>query len=145
MAEYVANALQTVPDGQNVLFTDDIISCNKNYVIHRQGSGIFTLRGRVNNPCCGFARYLVFFGGNIAIPTTGGTVDPISLTIAINGEVLPTSQAIVTPAATGDFWNVNDFAYIDVPTGCCFTVAIENTSGQAIEVQNANIVINRVA
>jgi hypothetical protein len=90
----------------------------------------------------GFARYKVSFGGNIAIPT-GGTVDPISLAIAINGEPIPTSSMIVTPAAAGDFWNVYASIYITVPRGCCYTIAIENTSTQAIDVQNVNVIVDR--
>lgn len=144
MAEFTSNAVQTVNSGQDVLFTEDIIGCNRGNVIHRQGSGLFTLRGNVNNPSGCFARYWVDCGCNIAIPT-GGTVEPIQISLAINGEALPASTAIVTPAATGDFWNVNVFAYVTVPKACCFTVAVQNSSTQAIEVQNANIVINRTA
>lgn len=144
MAEFTSNAVQTVNAGQDVLFTEDIIECNRGNVIHRQGSGLFTLRGNVNNPSGCFARYWVDCGCNIAIPT-GGTVEPIQISLAINGEALPASTAIVTPAAAGDFWNVNVFAYVTVPRGCCFTVAVQNSSTQAIEVQNANIVINRTA
>lgn len=144
MAEFTSNAVQTVNAGQDVLFTEDIIECNRGNVIHRQGSGLFTLRGNVNNPSGCFARYWVDCGCNIAIPT-GGTVEPIQISLAINGEALLASTAIVTPAAAGDFWNVNVFAYVTVPRGCCFTVAVQNSSTQAIEVQNANIVINRTA
>lgn len=144
MAEFVANAVQNVASGQDILFTEDIIECSRGNVIHRQGSGLFVLRGVVNNPTGCFARYWVDCGCNISIPT-GGTVDPIQISLAINGEALPTSTAIVTPAAVGDFWNVNVFAYVTVPKGCCFTVAVQNSSDQAIDVQNANIVINRTA
>lgn len=144
MAEFTSNAVQTVNSGQDVLFTEDIIECNRGNVIHRQGSGLFTLRGNVNNPSGCFARYWVDCGCNIAIPT-GGTVEPIQISLAINGEALPASTAIITPAAVGDFWNINVFAYVTVPRGCCFTVAVQNSSTQAIEVQNANIVINRTA
>ena len=144
MAEFTSNAVQTVNSGQDVLFTEDIIECNRGNVIHRQGSGLFTLRGNVNNPSGCFARYWVDCGCNIAIPT-GGTVEPIQISLAINGEALPASTAIVTPAAVGDFWNINVFAYVTVPRCCCFTVAVQNSSTQVIEVQNANIVINRTA
>ena len=144
MAEFVSNTVQNVASGQDVLFTEDIIECCRGNVLHRQGSGIFTLRGTVNNPTGYFARYWVQFGANIAIPT-GGTVDPLQIAIAINGEAIPTSSAIVTPAAVGDYWNVNVFAYITVPKGCCETISIQNISTQAIDVQNANIVINRTA
>lgn len=144
MSESVSNAVQNVPSGQDILFTEDLIECCRGNVLHRQGSGIFTLRGNVNNPNGYFARYWVEFGANIAIPT-GGTVAPISVALAINGEAVPTSSAIVTPAAVGDFWNVNVFAYVTVPRGCCQNISVKNISTQAINVQNANIVINRTA
>lgn len=144
MAEYTSNALQTVNAGQNVLFTESPIPCTRGYVIHREGSGILTLRGIVNN-CNGcFARYKVSFGANIAIPG-GGTVEPISLALAIDGEPIPTSSMIVTPAAVEEFWNVYASVFITVPRGCCYTVAVENTSTQAIDVQNANIIVERTA
>lgn len=144
MAEYTSNALQTVGLGQNVLFTESPIPCTRGYVIHREGSGILTLRGIVNN-CNGcFARYKVSFGANIAIPE-GGTVAPISIALAIDGEPIPTSSMIVTPAAVGEFWNVYASVFVTVPKGCCYTVAVENTSTQAIDVQNANIIVERTA
>lgn len=144
MAEYTSNALQTVGLRQNVLFTESPIPCTKGYVIHREGSGILTLRGIVNN-CNGcFARYKVSFGANIAIPENG-TVDAISLALAIDGEPIPTSSMIVTPAAAEDFWNVYASVFVTVPRGCCYTIAVENTSTQAIDVQNANIIVERTA
>lgn len=144
MAEYTSNALQTVGLGQNVLFTESPIPCTRGYVIHREGSGILTLRGIVNN-CNGcFARYKVSFGANIAIPE-GGTVESISLALAIDGEPIPTSSMIVTPAAVEEFWNVYASVFVTVPKGCCYTVAVENTSTQAIDVQNANIIVERTA
>jgi len=144
MAEYTSNALQTVPAGQNVLFTEAPIPCTRGYVIHREGSGILTLRGIVNS-CNGcFARYKVSFGANLAIPT-GGTVEAISLALAIDGEPIPTSSVIVTPAAVEEFNNVYASIFITVPRGCCYTIAVENTSTQAIDVQNANLIIERTA
>lgn len=144
MAEYVANAVQTVASGQNVLFTEDIDPCRRGYVLHREGSGLFTLRGIVNNPSACSAKYKVSFGANIAI-ATGGTVGTISLALAIDGEAVPTSQAIVTPAAVGDYWNIYESIYVPVPRGCCYTIAVENTGTQAIDVINANIIVERTA
>ena len=112
-----------------------------------------TLRGKVNCPCACFARYQVTFNGNIAIPE-GGTVGPISISLAIDGEPIPTSRAIVTPAAAGDYFNVTSTAIITVPKGCCFNVSVENTSesatpattpAPAINVQNANLTVSRIA
>ena len=143
MAEYVYNPIQEVEDGQNVLLQDSI-PCNRGYVIHRNGSGILTLRGIVNNPCAKFARYKVEFNGNIAIPT-GGTAGEISLALAIDGEPLQTSRARVTPTVVNAYFNVTSVANITVPAGCCLTISIENTSGVPINVQNANLTVDRTA
>jgi hypothetical protein len=138
--EIIAVATQTVAENQNVLFTDSV-TCGNCSITHRDGSGIVTLRGTTNQ--CR-ARYKVTFGGNIAIPT-GGTVEAISLALAIDGEGLGSSTMIVTPAAVEEYFNVFGAMFIDVPKGCCLTVSIQNTSAQSILVQNANLIIERVA
>mgnify|MGYP007013897287 CR=1 FL=1 len=143
MAEYVYNPVQEIEAGQNVLLQDSI-PCNRGYVIHRNGSGILTLRGIVNNPCAKFARYKVEFNGNIAVPT-GGTAGEISVCIAIDGEPIQTSRARVTPTALNAYFNVTSVANITVPAGCCLTISIENTSGVSINVQNANLTVDRTA
>lgn len=143
-AEFTSNAVQNVAVGQNVLFTETAVACKKGYVIHREGSGVITLRGIVNCPQAGQAVYSVSFGANIAVPE-GGTPGQLSIAIAINGEPLPTNSAKVTPAAAGDYWNVYVTANIYVPRGYFMSISIENTSDQAIDVQNANIKINRTA
>lgn len=138
--EITANALQTVEANQNVIFTETAV-CGSNSIIHREGSGLTTLRG-LTNQCR--ARFRVFFSGNIAIPT-GGTVGPISLAIAVNGESVGPTTMIVTPAAVEQFFNVASAIYLDVPCGCCSQVSVQNTSEDAIDVQNANLIIERVA
>ena len=144
MAEFTSNAIQEVAVGQNILFTETAVPCNRGYVLHREGSGIVTLRGIVNNPCGCFARYKIFFGGNIAVPE-GGTAGPISVALTIDGEPIPTSSAIVTPAAVDEYWNIAEALYVTVPKGCCYTIAVENTSDQPINVQNANLIVERTA
>ena len=142
-AEFTYNPIQEVQPNQPVLLNDSI-PCTKGYVIHRNESGIVTLRGIVNNPCAKFARYQVTFNGNIAVPTDG-TAGPISLAIAISGEPIATSEATVTPTVAGAYFNVTSTAIITVPTGCCFNISVENTTdtaAQAINVQNANLVID---
>lgn len=132
--------------------TDDYVTrsefeklSTKGYVVHRNESGIVTLRGIVNNPCATFARYQVTFNGNIAVPT-GGTAGQIAVGIAVSGEAIQTSTAIFTPAAVDQYGNVTSTAIITVPKGCCFNVAIENLSEDtAINVQNANLVVSRIA
>lgn len=138
--ELTAVALQTVSANQNVLFTDTPV-CGNYSMIHRDGSGLVTLRG-ITNQCR--ARFKVSFSGNIGLPT-GGTVGPISLAIAINGEAVASSEMISTPAAVEEFNNVATFVYLNVPQGCCLTVSVQNTSDDDIDVQNANLIIERVA
>lgn len=140
--EYSRVALQTVAVDDNILFNNGNRACRKGFISHRDDSGIFFLKGATN--CCK-AIYKVHFDGNIAI-ATGGTVEPISVAITINGEPLGNATAIATPAAIGDFWNVAITTFIDIPCGCCVTVSVENTSDTtAIEVTNANIIFERVA
>ena len=139
MAEFTANAVQTVAASQNILFTDAPVIGNCS-IIHRSGSGLVTLRG-VTNQCR--ARFKIYFSGNIAIPA-GGTVDPISVAIAVNGEAVATSTMIVTPAAAEEFFNVSSAVFLDVPAGCCLTISVQNTSEDDIDVQNANLIVERV-
>lgn len=139
--ELTANAVQTVAASSNVLLTDTVVSGNCS-TIHREGSGLVTLRGITNNQCR--ARFRVSFGGNIALPT-GGTVGAISLAIAINGEAVATTTMIATPAAVEEYSNVFGAIFLDVPKGCCVQVSVKNTSTQAITVQNANLIVERVA
>jgi hypothetical protein len=138
--EITANALQTVAENQNILFTDTVV-CGRCSIVHREGSGLVRLKG-LTDQCR--ARYKVSFGGNLAIPT-GGTVGAISVAIAIDGEAVPTTNMIVTPAAVEEFWNVFGAIYLDIPRGCCSQISVRNTSTQAIDVQNANLIIERVA
>lgn len=138
--EITAVALQTVAENQNVLFTDTVIYGNPS-IVHRGGSGLVTLRG-LTDQCR--AQYKVTFGGNIAIPT-GGTVEEISLALTIDGEPLGSTLMIETPAAVEQFSNVFSAVYIAVPRGCCVTVGVRNTSAQAVNVQNANLIVERVA
>lgn len=148
MAEYVYNPIQEVSVNQPVIL-EDSIPCPKGYVYHRNGSGNLILRGITPN--C-FARYQVTFNGNIAVPTDG-TVGEIAIALAISGEPIATSTARVTPAAVDEYFNVTSTAIITVPKGCCFSVSVENvtegataaTAGTAINVQNANVVVNRIA
>ena len=138
--ELTANALQTVELNQNVLFTDTAV-CGSCSILHRDGSGLVTLRG-ITNQCR--ARFKAFFSGNIAIPADG-TVEPISLALSINGEPVASTTMIQTPAAVEEFANVASAVYIDVPAGCCVSISVRNISTQAIDVQNANLIIERVA
>lgn len=141
MAEFSNIANQTVAANGNVLYTDSPTSvCNKNIITHRSGSGLINAKGGTNG--CR-AKYRVEFSGNIAIPT-GGTVAPISLAIAIDGESDLSTLAISTPAAVEEFNNVSMATDVWVPCGCCVAISVKNTSNQAIDVANSNVTVNRI-
>lgn len=139
--ELIATAIQEVGINQNILFTDTISSGNC-AIYHRSGSGLVTVKGLTNTQCR--ARYRVSFGANIAIPT-GGTVEPISVAIALDGEPLASTFMISTPAAVEEYNSVSRDTFIDIPRGCCSTISVKNINPQEINVQNANLVVERVA
>lgn len=142
MAEYSYPLVQTVEPDENVLFLNGNRCCRKGLVLHNDSSGIFRLKGS-SNTCK--TVYKVQFNANIAI-ATGGTIEPISLAIVQNGEVLRNAVATVTSAATGDFFNVSIATFIEIPCSCCDTIAIQNVSDTtAIDVINSNLIIERVA
>ena len=149
MAEFMGiQTEQLVPFGQNVLLADSI-PCPCGCVVHRNGSGILTLRG-----CCSnrFARYQVSYGANIAVPE-GGTVGAIALALALNGEPLLDSRAIATPTAVQEYNSVGKSIAITVPRGCCYTLSIENVNAgvdglidtQTISVADASLTVSRIA
>ncbi len=138
--EIIANDLQTVPANQNVYFTDTVI-CGGCNITHRDDSGLVTLRG-LTDQCR--ARYRVSFGANIGLPADG-TAGPISLAIAIDGEAVRATTMTVTPAAVEEFFNVYASVYVDVPRGCCVTISVRNISDVPVDVQNANLIVDRTA
>lgn len=149
MAEYLANAVQSVALNTPAVFTASI-PCRNGFVYHEDETGVFTLCGKTSN--C-FARYQVTFNGNIAIPT-GGEVTPIAVALTVNGEPRLTSRAIITPADVEEYGNVTSTAIITVPRGCCYSLSVRYVQATddpttaptpLIEMQNANLVINRIA
>lgn len=148
--EFLANAVQNVSLNNPILFTASI-PCTKGYIYHEDETGIFILRGCTPN--C-FARYQITYNGNVSIPE-GGAVSPIAIAITVNGEPRLTSRAIITPAAVDEYGNVTSTAIITVPKGCCFSVSVRYVDATTddpataptpvIEVQNSNLVIDRIA
>ena len=151
-AEYLANQVQAVDLNTPVILSASI-PCTRGYVYHEDGAGVFILRGITQNQC--YATYQVVFNGNIALPEDADAVVPIAIAIAINGEPRLTSRAIYTPAAVDEYGNVTSTCIVKVPKGCCFSMSIDAVSGitadptttpaPVINVQNANLTIDRIA
>lgn len=140
MAEFTNANIVSVAAGQNVPLTETAVT-GKPCIVHRDGAGIVTLRG-LTQQCK--ARFKVSFGANIAIPT-GGTVEAITAALVINGEALNSATATVTPAAVENYFNIYVSAIVEVPKGCCVTVAMKNTSAQAVSFANSNMTVDRIS
>lgn len=141
MAEYAYLGEQEVAPGGVVLF-NETISRGSNYIYHRPDSGSVLLSGR---SCQCRALYDAEFHANIAIPT-GGTAGAITLALALDGEPLQITEMEVTPAAVGEFFNVSAKTRVTVPNVInSVSLSVENTSAQAITVDNANLIIGKIA
>lgn len=137
MAEFTST-IQQVAAGQNAVLDNDVI--RSRCVSHRTGSGLICVD---NSGCdCKPARYKVFVKANIAIPT-GGTVGAISLGIALNGEIVQSSIATVTPAATGDEFSVATEEIINAGK-CPVNIAVRNPNTQTIEISNLVVIVERI-
>ena len=138
--EITANAIQTVAANQNVQFTNTAVpgSCS---MIHREGSGLVTLRGLGQQAR---ARFHIWFGGNVAL-SEGATVAPVLFALSLGGETLPSTQMVVTPAAVGDYFNISASVFLDIPSGCCQNISVRNIGTTEADIQNANLIIERVA
>lgn len=138
MAEFTGIFVQQVAAGQNAVLDVDVIKSR--CVSHRTGSGLICVD---NSGCdCKPARYKVFVKANISIPT-GGTVGPISLGIALNGEIVQSSIATVTPAATGDEFSVATEEIINAGK-CPVNIAVRNPNTQTIEISNLVVIVERI-
>ena len=137
MAEFTST-IQQVAAGQNAVLDVDVIKSR--CVSHRTGSGLICVD---NSGCdCKPARYKVFVKANISIPT-GGTVGPISLGIALNGEIVQSSIATVTPAAAGDEFSVATEEIINAGK-CPVNIAVRNPNTETIQISDLTVIVERV-
>ena len=141
MAEYTNSTTQTVTPGSNVILTETPVP-GGGCILHREDSGQVLLRGITRGQRR--ARFYADFGANVAIPADG-TVGPISMAIALDGEPLNSSVMISTPTATEAFNNISGSLYIDVPCGCCTTLSVKNVGPNPVSVANASLIVTREA
>lgn len=142
MAEFTNTPVQVVQSNGNVLFGAQAVETPP-CIIHREGSGLVTLRGLVKGGQRR-ARFRVLFNGNVAVPTTQ-TVGAITMAITVSGEPAGEATMIATPTAVNSFFNVSAAINVDVPAGCCVAIAVKNISPISVSVQNANLIVDRTA
>ena len=146
-AEYSYPLTQNVAVNENILFLNGDRCCKKGFIVHNDASGVFRLKGICKN-CAPRAIYKVNFHANVAVAPAddGGVLEPIVVALSQNGETARNTVSAVTPAAIGDQWVVNFETLIELPCGCCDTISVRNISATtAIEVENANILFERIA
>ena len=139
--EYSFIPTQSVENDENILFLNGNRCCKKGLIMHNDASGVFRVKGVAN--CCKTI-YKVHFNANIAI-AEGGTVEPISVALTQNGEVLRNAIGTVTPTVAEAFFNTGFETFLELPCGCCDTISVRNISDTPIDVINANLIIDRVA
>ena len=146
-AEYSYPLSQVVAVDENILFLNGERCCKKGFILHNNASGIFRLKGICKN-CATRAVYKVNFHANVAVAPAadGGVLEPVTVALTQNGEVLQNTVSTVTPAAIGDLWVINFETLIELPCGCCDTIAVRNISDTtAITAVNSNILFERIA
>lgn len=89
------------------------------------------------------------FGNNQSYyqPQRANTIIPSSQQQqpAINGEPVAETTMISTPTAVEQFNSISRALFLNVPRGCCQQISVENTSTSAVSVENASLIIERVA
>lgn len=138
MINSVAVATQAVAANQNVIFPTDRVrtkSCNSccGWLSHDTGSGLFTL----TKP----GIYEIEYNADITSTDAGQA----SLVLEQNGEAIGGTQSIYTVATAGALGNVGASTLVCVPCGASYTITLTNNSALALNVQDANIIIKKVA
>lgn len=142
MLNSVAVSAQTVATGQNVIFTDTRVksrrcSCQRGWLNHVKGSGLFTLVNRSNSPMVAE----VNFNGNITANATGET----KLVLEINGEAIGGTEMDYTVATANVYQNVGAAALIPIPAGSSLTISVGNISSDEVLVKDANLIIKKIS
>lgn len=146
-AAYGALAEQTIQPGAYMVFISTLIPCRRGLIQHADETPLFNLAGnRINtNRCCCCeqtpATYMTAFNANVALAPTA-TVEPISVSIAVDSVPFPLSEMNSTPAAVSEFNHIGTEIPIPILNGCCQNVAVQNTGTQPIVVRAGIIVFN---
>lgn len=143
-AEYSYSGSQIVQPQASVLFNVTPVPCNRGYIFHRDGSGLFRLASRAptyRRTCgCGVgfyeSQYVATFTANVAIPE-GGTVAEIQLVMFLDGEEQPESLMISNPTVVDTPDGVGKSIVVGVPSICkCSSFAVRNVGTTPVEILN---------
>lgn len=137
MINSVNVAEQTVAVDGNVIFDADRVrtracACG-GWLQHDNGSGVFTLvRPGI---------YKVEFNANVTSTVVGDT----TLAIESNGEVIGGTEMDYVVAVAGDYQNVSASTLVVIQPYSSRSISVANLSADEVTVDDANIIITRIA
>lgn len=108
--------------------------CNGGWLTHEDGSGQFLI-----------ARAGVYMIGVGAQVTSAVAATVATLALTVNGEALAGTEMAATITAAGDIAQLATTALVTVPCGASVSVGLANTGDADITVNEASLVLTRVA
>ena len=133
---------QEVAANQNIIFNNTRVKsrrcgCQSGWLNHIEGSGLFTITNRSNQPMA----VELQFNANITAAAAGAT----ALALKLNGEVIGGTEMDYTVVTADVYQNVSADTIIPVPAGTSLTISAGNISAGAVTVKDANLIIKKVA
>lgn len=142
MLNVIAKDVQQISANQNVIFTGTRVKsrrcgCQSGWLNHIEGSGLFTITNRSNQPMA----VELQFNANVTASAAGAT----ALVLKLNGENIGGTEMDYTVVTADVYQNVSADTLIPVPAGTSLTVSVGNISAGEVLVKDANLIIKKVA
>lgn len=133
---------QEVAANQNIIFNNTRVKsrrcgCQSGWLNHIEGSGLFTITNRSNQPMA----VELQFNANVTAAAAGAT----ALVLKLNGESIGGTEMDYTVVTADVYQNVSADTLIPVPAGTSLTISAGNISAGAVTVKDANLIIKKVA
>lgn len=142
MLNVIAKDAQQISANQNVIFTGTRVKsrrcgCQSGWLNHIEGSGLFTITNRGNQPMA----VELQFNANVTAAAAGAT----ALVLKLNGENIGGTEMDYTVVTADVYQNVSADTLIPVPAGTSLTVSVGNISAGAVLVKDANLIIKKIS
>ena len=133
---------QEIAANQNVIFNATRVKsrrcgCQSGWLNHIEGSGLFTITNRSNQPMA----VELQFNANVTASAAGAT----ALVLKLNGENIGGTEMDYTVVTADVYQNVSADTLIPVPAGTSLTVSVGNISAGAVLVKDANLIIKKIS
>ena len=133
---------QEIATNQNVIFNATRVKsrrcgCQSGWLNHIEGSGLFTITNRSNQPMA----VELQFNANVTASAAGAT----ALALKLNGENIGGTEMDYTVVTADVYQNVSADTLIPVPAGTSLTVSVGNISAGAVLVKDANLIIKKLS